>query len=65
MVPFIQYNCKTIKELNFILDKNSIKYLISFHNSNINNLFFKKENFYQACSKNNLNIFSIIYIIKI
>lgn len=61
MVPFIQYNCKTIKELNFILDKNSIKYLISFHNSNINNLFFKKENFYQACSKNNLNIIKYIF----
>ena len=50
-----------LKELNYILDKNSIKYLISFHKKNKNNLFFNKEHFYNACSKNNLNIIKYIY----
>ena len=61
MVHFIQRNYNLEKELNFILDKNSIKYLISFHKKNINNLFFKKENFYNACFKNNLNIIKYIF----
>ena len=61
MVPFIHCDLKIIKELNFILDKNSIKYLISFHKKNLNNLFFKKEHFYYACSKNNLNIIKYIF----
>lgn len=61
MVHFIQCNYNLEKELNFVLDKNSIKYLISFHKKNINNLFFKKENFYHACFKNNLNIIKYIF----
>ena len=61
MVPFIHYNMLLVNELNFILKKNSIKYLISFHKNNINSIFFKREHFYEACFNNNLNIIKYIY----
>ena len=61
MAPFIHYNVVICKELNFILEKNSIKYLISFHKKNLNNLVFKKEYFYDSCLKNNLNIIKYIH----
>lgn len=61
MAPFIHYNMILLKELNFVLEKKSIKYLISFHKNNINSIFFKKEHFYDACFNNNLNIIKYIY----
>lgn len=61
MGPFIHYNMIINKELNYVLEKNSIKYLMCFHKNNINSLFFKKDNFYNACLNNNLNIIKYIY----
>lgn len=61
MGPFIHYNMIINKELNYVLEKNSINYLICFHKNNINSLFFKKDNFYNACLNNNLNIIKYIY----
>lgn len=61
MATYIHYNRIISDEFNYLLKKNSIKYLISFHKNNINTLFFTPNNFYDACLNNNLNIIKYIY----
>jgi len=61
MTPYIHYNTVTLKELKGVLKNNSIKDLMKFYNKNKYNIFFKKEDFYNACYQNNLNIIKYIY----